>query len=181
MRKPQMARDAVSEDQLQALQSRLEALHEAQLLTDVEVESLEDAVVEPLACWRWQMKHYEVVPPEIFLLYTAYSFRRVHTSLADLRGLSLTQRAARGDWQEANQRGTRLSAAQRMAIRYSEEHLQTAAEHKLTSILALRAAHDSPFALGKPLEPREVRAGGGWGELSETDVLPFCCGFDLVS
>ena len=46
LRKPQMARDAVSEDQLQALQLRLESLLEAQLLTDVEVESLEDTVVD---------------------------------------------------------------------------------------------------------------------------------------
>lgn len=44
--KPQLARDAISEDQLAALQSRLEALHEARLLTDAELNSLEDAVVD---------------------------------------------------------------------------------------------------------------------------------------
>ena len=44
--KPQMARDVISEQQLETLQLRLEALHEARLLTDEELESLEDAVVD---------------------------------------------------------------------------------------------------------------------------------------
>jgi hypothetical protein len=44
--KPHMARDVISEQQLETLQLRLEALHEARLLTDEELESLEDAVVD---------------------------------------------------------------------------------------------------------------------------------------
>ena len=44
--KPQMARDVITEAQLEAVQSRLEALHEARLLTDEELESLEDTVVD---------------------------------------------------------------------------------------------------------------------------------------
>ena len=44
--KPQLARDTVSEEQLGALQLRLEVLHEARLLTDEELNSLEDAVVD---------------------------------------------------------------------------------------------------------------------------------------
>ena len=44
--KPQPARDAISEEQLGALQLRLEALHEASLLTDEELNSLEDEVVD---------------------------------------------------------------------------------------------------------------------------------------
>lgn len=41
-----LACDAISEAQLETLQSRLEALHEARLLTDEELNSLEDAVVD---------------------------------------------------------------------------------------------------------------------------------------
>lgn len=44
--KPHMARDNISEEQLRTLQLRLEALHEARLLTDEELESLEDKVVD---------------------------------------------------------------------------------------------------------------------------------------
>ena len=44
--KPQLARDTISEEQLGALQLRLEALHEARLLTDEELNSLEDAAVD---------------------------------------------------------------------------------------------------------------------------------------
>lgn len=46
LRKPQMARDAITEQQLETLQSRLETLHEARLLTDEELDSLEDTVVD---------------------------------------------------------------------------------------------------------------------------------------
>ena len=44
--KPHMGRDNISEEQLRTLQLRLEALHEARLLTDEELESLEDKVVD---------------------------------------------------------------------------------------------------------------------------------------
>ena len=44
--KPQLARDTISEEQLGALQLRLEALHEARLLTDGELNRLEDDVVD---------------------------------------------------------------------------------------------------------------------------------------
>jgi hypothetical protein len=44
--KPQMARDAIADEQLEGLQARLETLHEARLLTDSELEILEDAVVD---------------------------------------------------------------------------------------------------------------------------------------
>lgn len=44
--KPRLARDAISDEQLEEVQSRLETLHEARLLTDEELESLEDMVVD---------------------------------------------------------------------------------------------------------------------------------------
>jgi septal ring factor EnvC (AmiA/AmiB activator) len=44
--KPELARDTISEQQLQALQARLEALHEARLLTEEELDSLEDTIVD---------------------------------------------------------------------------------------------------------------------------------------
>ena len=44
--RPQVVRDTISEEQLGALQLRLEALHEARLLTDGELNRLEDDVVD---------------------------------------------------------------------------------------------------------------------------------------
>lgn len=44
--RPQLASEMVDEGQLAALQSRLQAMHAAKLLTDEELFSLEDAVVD---------------------------------------------------------------------------------------------------------------------------------------
>jgi hypothetical protein len=46
----QVVKSCVSEAQLEALQTRLDALHEAKLLTDDEVFKLEDCVAEFIEC-----------------------------------------------------------------------------------------------------------------------------------
>ena len=46
----QVAKSCVSEGQLEALQARLDALHQAKLLTDDEVFKLEDCVAEFIEC-----------------------------------------------------------------------------------------------------------------------------------
>ena len=50
MREDVSAKSCVSEAQLEALQARLDALHQAKLLTDDEVFKLEDCVAEFIEC-----------------------------------------------------------------------------------------------------------------------------------
>jgi hypothetical protein len=44
--KPRHATEAITEEQLEALQARLQALHEAELLSEAELASLEDTIAD---------------------------------------------------------------------------------------------------------------------------------------